>query len=605
MLSTHSKYAAPGSYSFLTHPQVELTLVMERNTGEILKVRYSLLDGKSDVILRLFQNVVFQTLPQTLPRSRAAAFNAAINLDGLSRGPCTEGTRVDIIKRIMDWTKETDANSPSIYWLNGLAGTGKTTIAFTICQSLQKANLPFTSFFCSRQLDSKDSRLLVTTLCCDLAEKFRSYASELQPILGRDSKVVDAVLSSQLGELLVKPWQASRSHRDGMRAPVIVVDALDESDRGTEFLKELLAVVEHGALTGIKFLITSRPDPSIVDLCRSFPEDTVCRLHEVETADVQQDIEMFLQEKLPNLKGSQELADLSEQSGGLFIYAATAVRFLRPPHTSLSASEEQNLLRELLESWPTSADSGERLLVDELYEQILGAAFRDARIYRQRLQILHSALCAEDRVTVPILSELTATDLGTVEKVVDSLHAVLYVSSQDNCVYWYHSSFPDFVFSPARAKFNLPLPSNSVAREIDVFCNQAACHALLACRCFSVMEESLHFNMCDLESSYIFDSDVPMLEDRVQRNISPTLRYVSRHWARHLLWAAPADVYTDDLICGLDDFLHNILLFWIEAMNLIGAKLECQSLLRLAEDWLAKVKVLCLLGSLVLKALSG
>jgi hypothetical protein len=231
--------------------------------------------------------------------------------------------------------------------------------------------------------------------------------------------------------------------------------------------------------------------------------------------------------------------------------------------------------------------------VDELYEQILGAAFRDARIYRQRLRILHSILCVEDRITVPILSDLTTIDLSTVEKVVDSLHAVLYVSSQDNCVYWYHSSFPDFVFTPARAKFNL-LPTNSAAREIDVFCNQAACHALLARRCFSIME-SLHFNMCDLESSYTFDSDVPMLNDRVQQNIGPTLQYVSQHWARHLHWAAPACSDTDDLFCGLNEFLHNRLLFWIEAMNLIGASFECHSLLQYAQDWLTKVRAQSLL----------
>jgi NACHT domain len=175
-------------------------------------------------------------------------------------------------------------NSPSIYWLNGLAGTGKTTIAFTICQLLQKGNLPFTSYFCSRQLDSKDSRLLVTTLCRDLAEKFRSYASELQPVLERDSKVVHIVLSSQIDKLLAKPWQAS----------LIVVTVGQNLSR---------SCLVSWSTTGIKFLITSRPDPNIVDLCNSFPEDTVCRLHEVDTADVQQDIEKFLQEKLPESEG--------------------------------------------------------------------------------------------------------------------------------------------------------------------------------------------------------------------------------------------------------------------------------------------------------------
>ena len=97
---------------------------------------------------------------QSLPRSRDAAFSAAINLVNVSRGPCTEGTRVDIIEQIMEWAKETDpVKAPSVYWLNGLAGLGKTTIAYTICELLEKAGVPFASFFCSIQLDSKNSKL--------------------------------------------------------------------------------------------------------------------------------------------------------------------------------------------------------------------------------------------------------------------------------------------------------------------------------------------------------------------------------------------------------------------------------------------------------------
>ena len=218
-------------------------------------------------------------------------------------------------------------------------------------------------------------------------------------------------------------------------------------------------------------------------------------------------------------------------------------------------------------------------------------AFHDARIRHQRLQILHAALCAEDRITVPILADLTTMDLGTVEKVVDSLHAILFVSSKDNCIYWYHSSFLDFVFSPVQAKFNLSLPSNPGVQEINVFCDQAACHALLACRCLSVMHVLLHFNMCNLESSYTFDCDVPLFNDRVQQNIPPTLQYASRQWARHLLWAVPTDNDANDLFCGLNDFLCHKLLFWIEAMNLIGAKSECHPLLQHAQDWLKKVRV--------------
>ena len=106
-----------------------------------------------------------------------------------------KATCVDIIEKIMGWAKETDpAKAPSVYWLTGLAGLGKTTIAYTICKLLEEANVPFTSFFCSRQLDSKNSKL-VTTLCRNLAELFSSYTLEVLPILESNSSIIDAELS--------------------------------------------------------------------------------------------------------------------------------------------------------------------------------------------------------------------------------------------------------------------------------------------------------------------------------------------------------------------------------------------------------------------------
>jgi hypothetical protein len=67
---------------------------------------------------------------------------------------------------------------------------------------------------------------------------------------------------------------AQLSDRD-IPTPIVVVDALDENDRGTEFLEELLRVIHAGHLAGTKFLITSRPDPKIVDICKSYPPSAV------------------------------------------------------------------------------------------------------------------------------------------------------------------------------------------------------------------------------------------------------------------------------------------------------------------------------------------
>jgi hypothetical protein len=529
---------------------------------------------------------------QSLPRSCDAAFSAAINLDNLTRRPCTDGTRVDVIGQIMTWINETNpTRAPPVYWLTGLAGLGKTTIAYTICKLLNDARLPFTSFFCSLQLDSKNSKLLVTTLCRDLAELYDSYAANVLSILETNSKVVNASLPIQIDELLAKPWQASIAQRkDGdIRTPVVVVDALDENDRGTEFLGELLRVIHAGQLAGIKFLVTSRLDPKIVNICKSFPPSAVCKLHEIDTANVQTDIEKYLREALPELEDEPELTLLSQRAGGLFIYATTAVRVISPPYSPPSVSEMRSHLKTMLNPEPltSGADDGERLLVDELYERILGDAFRDGRVRGPRLRILHTIICAASSLDIFVLADLTNTDEDTVKKVVESLHAVLFVSPKDGCVYWFHASFPEFVFSQTRAKISISLRRNYPTNHIiDVFCHPPTYHGVLARRCFSIMQESLHFNMCNLPSSYLFDTEVPGLKSSIHETLSPTLRYVSRHWAGHLFQSVAVN---NDLICYLKDFMCNTLLFWIEAMNLIGAKSECPSLLKDVESWAERV----------------
>ena len=163
-------------------------------------------------------------------------------------------------------------------------------------------------------------------------------------------------------------------------------------------------------------------------MCKSFPDDAVCKLHEVNTANVQKDIKRFLCEALPDLKDDPNLVVLAQRAGGMFIYAATAVRFISP-YPPLSTSKKSDQLECMLNSWPISDGRDGWLAVDELYDQILGVAFRDDCVRHKRLQILHTVLCAEIRINMSVLTELSGTDQDTAKRVVDSLHAVLYISS--------------------------------------------------------------------------------------------------------------------------------------------------------------------------------
>ncbi|KAJ7450405.1 hypothetical protein FB451DRAFT_1052296, partial [Mycena latifolia] len=147
----------------------------------------------------------------------------------LERDGCIEGTREEVIKNIISWCKDPSPGIPGIYWLSGMAGTGKSTIAYTICNHLAKDRMASrlgASFFCSRQsVSGRKRRNIIPTLAHELALELPRFRRALL-----DSKV-DAnapQLKDHLDSLLIKPWDASIGDREGLPPLVVVVDALDE-----------------------------------------------------------------------------------------------------------------------------------------------------------------------------------------------------------------------------------------------------------------------------------------------------------------------------------------------------------------------------------------
>ena len=173
--------------------------------------------------------------------------------------------------------------------------------------------------------------------------------------------------------------------------------------------------------------------------------------------------------------------------------------------------------------------------------------------------------------------------IAIVEMVAQSLYAVLYVSINDGCIYWYHPSFQDFIFDAQRSRFAVP----GQTEHLNMSCDQPSFHARLAQRCFHVMSLKLHFNICELPSSFLLDSEVHDLKARVCDNISEVLQYSCRYWGQHLAQATDAE--TEKLTSSLRCFLDERLLFWLEVMNLVGSRSSCDPLLRDVSGWLEEV----------------
>jgi hypothetical protein len=98
------------------------------------------------------------------------------------RKDCLRGTRETVLNEIELWTK--DFNLSPVYWLNGLAGTGKSTIAQTIAERTFADGRLGASFFCSRDFkDRRDLRHIFPTLAFQLAHKYPKFRSILVPPL--------------------------------------------------------------------------------------------------------------------------------------------------------------------------------------------------------------------------------------------------------------------------------------------------------------------------------------------------------------------------------------------------------------------------------------
>ncbi|KAJ7253919.1 hypothetical protein C8J57DRAFT_1658968 [Mycena rebaudengoi] len=438
--------------------------------------------------------------------------------NGLDRKPpvkhCTPGTREEIIERIISWSQDTSSDASSVFWLSGLAGTGKTTIAYTISARLfddGKASRLGASFFCWRQNEAgRKRRNIIPTLSHELALELPAFRRALL-----DSKV-DAnplPLKNHLNSLIITPWKASLRDREGLPPLVVIVDALDEvEDDGDDsnFFRDLLSKMEDhpNDFQGLKFLITSRRDPSIVAVGSLLPSSAKA---------AEEDINIYLRASLPKLDHKQ-LSGLTDQASGLFIYAATAVRFINPPalHPPLSVQKER--LQTLLKVWPNkSRRSAEGLLVDNLYEDILDKYLSSMAEFDRAvpLAVLHTVLCAEPILVsdVPhIWNEIGIEEDATLD-VLQHLHSVLYVSSSR--VYVYHKSFTDFMFDPTRF---------SDQELAMICCPTPDAQFRLAGSCFRLMH-SLKFNICDLPSSFLDDSEVDSLDIRINNAIPSPLRY--------------------------------------------------------------------------------
>jgi len=510
------------------------------------------------------------------------------------RTGCLKGTRGAVLDGIELWAGDFDQHS--IYWLNGLAGTGKSTITKTIAERLFADGRLGASFFCSRDYeDRRNIELIFPTLAIQLACKYEEFRAILVPLIQPDTSIAYEPPYSQMEKLIVQPLRESRI------STVIVIDALDECD-DEEPASAILSVLGRLAseIPQVKFFLTGRPEPSIskgfrlpllVDITDIFV------LHGVEPDQVNSDIQLFFKHSFLELlplwpgldgwpPGEQQHHELCKRAAGLFVYAAAAVKFI-----SNNQWDPKKQLNILLDSQKIGVDEWEAL--DSLYTSILQQAFssRKPGYYSTVRSTLGAVILATNPLSPPTIAKLLGFNAKDVSHLLSLVNSLLILQDSDHPVRPFHKSFPDFITDPDRCtnqRFYISPPNY---------------HAELLVACFDLMNQ-LQKNMCQLPDG-VANSDVSDLEGKIKKYINPALQYACVSWHTHLIGVGMAPVNLPTITLALGKFLQAKFLFWLEVLSVLGAVRNAVEALQVTLDKVEVCKVSCLMSYQKLRLDSG
>ncbi|KAJ7817896.1 hypothetical protein B0H13DRAFT_1662311, partial [Mycena leptocephala] len=126
-----------------------------------------------------------------------------------------------------------------IFWITGIAGSGKSTLSATVVDNLRKKGTPVAAqFFISRNIhETIDPNKVIPTIAKQLSEFSPAAARIIHDTL---KKGFPPSREEQVKELLLAPlWEICKS----CDVVIILIDALDEFQNAAESVPEMLSPI--------------------------------------------------------------------------------------------------------------------------------------------------------------------------------------------------------------------------------------------------------------------------------------------------------------------------------------------------------------------------
>ncbi|KAI0947229.1 hypothetical protein AcV7_009704 [Taiwanofungus camphoratus] len=493
-----------------------------------------------------------------LPRAERAHYDTGVK--------CLQGTQTKILDEIVQWVY-CRGSEQNIFWLHGIAGTGKSTVASTIAamfdETSSKRGTPGlgmlgAAFFCKHDdVKLKDPQFIFPTIAfrlahtCPLLKKPILDALEHNPDLGHLS------IRDQFQGLILGPLSQAQLGNSDTPPVLVVIDALDECGDADSRkpLLQCLATLAKGSKelpVWFKLLVTSRP----VDDIETVLEPSVQNKTDTRSPDNDPGINVYVHHLLEKLRADRNLESdwpkkedidaMIDEAGGLFIWIKLGFQLIG------QHEKPDDALKDVLSARRHS--SGVLTELDQLYELYRRLLSQDA--IKARMPLIRSVLgCiihARVPLSFPCLCELlsryhSVTEVGWA---VGKLAIVLTLPTD------WHSSGVMHVINPTLKDFL----TNKQSHKLPFYIDSRQHESFLACTCLELMNARLCRDVLGIGDPSRLNEDIPQQE----RCMDEGLIYSCQYWVDHVAELRCGEVIAMNL---LQQFFTEHLLEWFEALS--------------------------------------
>ncbi|CAG7853315.1 Dynein assembly factor with WDR repeat domains 1 AltName: Full=Outer row dynein assembly protein 16 [Serendipita indica DSM 11827] len=458
---------------------------------------------------------------------------------GIQHNRCLDGTRVNVLENVRIW--HADLDTPTrIFWLCDIGGSGKSTIARTMCYEWdQNPDIVIGRFFFSRNArETSEIDKFCSIIAADLSENSRLIRKKVEGARRRDPLLCDRDFGTQFARLVEEPlleWD---------RPAVIVIDAIDECRAPTRSELMRILIDKLPSIPHLKVFITSRPEQDVMKILQG--NTLVHGYHYYlngNNSTNMEDVDMFATDSLQGRLTREQRQQLVQRSGGSFIWIATACLELNRAHGlgQLSSTFDTLLSR---------VPGGD---INQLYTSVV-RLFSDGDDSGIHGSIIGFIACLLDPVSIPTLSVLMDTDLDKLTSAVRTMQSVLRVHS---VVEFLHPTFRDYITQVDRTNIPVRICERSINGRIAISTLQT-------------LQEHCTYDTCriaitspDNHSQQQLDQLRPTPFDK-----QPALMYSVKYWARHVDTA----LRNSSVEQNLSAFLQNSALYLVELLSFADLK---------------------------------